>query len=194
MSISLAIRPTLIDRVVPKSLAADIALVIGGAALTAVAAQLTIPASPVPFTFQTLAVLLVGTVLGSVRGALSMVTYLLAGLVLPVFADGAIGSAVLFGATGGYLFGFVIASALVGFLAERKWSSNVVTMVVSYILGSTIIYALGVSVLALTVFGGDLAKAAAVGLYPFLLWDAIKAVIAAGLVPGAWALVKRVKS
>jgi len=87
LSITLAIRPTIIDRLVPKSLAADVALVVAGTALTSIAAQLAIPAYPVPFTFQTLAVLLVGVTLGSLRGALSMFLYAVLGIVgLPVFA------------------------------------------------------------------------------------------------------------
>lgn len=193
MSLTLALKPTLIDQVVPKSLSTDIALVVGGAALTAVAAQMSIPTQPVPFTFQTLSVLLVGTVLGSLRGALSMVVYLLAGLALPVFADGASGFTALFGATGGYLFGFVLAAAAVGFLGESLLSKNVFGMFASFVVGSAIIYGLGVTVLAGTVFGWDFAKAAEVGVYPFLVWDALKAVIAAGLVPGTWKLVELIK-
>mgnify|MGYP000470458455 FL=1 len=193
MSLTLTVKPTLIDRVVPNSLATDVALVLGGAALTALAAQLSIPAQPVPFTFQTLSVLLVGTALGSVRGALSMLVYLLAGLALPVYADGASGVTVLFGATGGYLIGFVLAAALVGYLGETVLSKNVFGMLLSFVAGSAVIYGLGVTVLAATVFGWDMPKAAEAGVYPFLIWDGLKAVIAAGLVPAAWKLTKRSK-
>ena len=195
MSMTLTVKPTLIDRVVPNSFAADIAVVVGGAALTAVAAQIqfTIGNNPVPFTLQTLSVLLVGSVLGSVRGLLSMALYVLAGIVLPVYSQGAHGLNVLFGATGGYLLGFVVASFLVGKLAERNWSSNVLKMAASYIIGSAAVYALGVTVLTFSVLKGNWALGLQYGLYPFLIWDAVKAVVAAGLVPGAWALVKKIK-
>lgn len=195
MSMSLAVKPTLIDRLVPSSLVADIAVVAGGAVLTAIAAQIqfTIGNNPVPFTLQTLSVLLVGTVLGSVRGLLSMALYVVAGLVFPVYSGAAHGINVLLGATGGYLFGFIVAAFLVGKLAEHKWSSNVLKMAASYVLGMAVTYALGVTVLTFSVLKGDWAMGLQLGLYPFLAWDAVKAVVAAGLVPGAWALVKKVK-
>ena len=195
MSLTLAVKPTIVDRVIPRSLIADVALVLGGATLTAIAAQLQfmVPGNPVPFTFQTFAVLLTGAALGSTRGALSLALYALAGLVLPVYSQGSQGASVLFGATGGYIFGFILAAAAVGYLAERKFSNNVFKMVASYVVGSAIIYAVGVPVLAAVAFKGDLALGAQYGLYPFLIWDAVKAVIAGGLLPGAWALVRKVK-
>jgi biotin transport system substrate-specific component len=193
VSLSLAIKPTLVDKVLPKSLTTDIVLVVAGAALTAVAAQAQIPAQPVPFTFQTLAVLLTGAALGSTRGALSMALYALAGLALPVYSGAAHGSAVLFGATGGYIFGFIAAGFVVGFLAERKWSSNVLKMFVAYAVGSLVIYGFGVPVLAAVAFKGDMGLGIKYGLVPFLIWDAVKAAVAAGLLPSAWALVRKVK-
>jgi len=195
MSMTLTVKPTLVDRIVPNSFAADIALVIGGAALTAIAAQLSfkIGDNPVPFTLQTLAVLLVGASLGSVRGLLSMALYLVAGIFLPVYSNGAHGIAELVGATGGYLFGFAVAAYLVGLLAEVKFSSHVAKMLVTSLVGTAAIYVLGVSVLSFTVFKGDFGLGIKYGMLPFLAWDAVKALIAAGLVPGAWALVKKVK-
>jgi len=195
MSMTLTVKPTLIDRVVPNSFAADIALVVGGAALTAIAAQIqfTIGNNPVPFTLQTLSVLLVASVLGSVRGSLSMLVYGLAGIIFPVYAQGAHGLNILFGATGGYLAGFIVAGFLVGKLAERNWSSNVLKMAASYIIGSAAVYALGVTVLTFSAFKGDWSLGLQYGLYPFLIWDAVKAIVAAGLVPGAWAVVKAFK-
>lgn len=197
MSITLAVKPTLIDRVVRNSLVTDLILVIAGTALTSIAAQLSIPASPVPFTFQTLAVLLVGATLGSLRGALSMALYaLIGGLGLPVFQGASSGFGTLFGATGGYIIGFILASALVGYLAEKQFSSNVLKMAVSYLVGTAVIYALGASWLTYGYLGGQWLGdkgGLAYGVLPFLIWDAVKAVIAAGLVPGAWALVRKVK-
>lgn len=197
MSLTLAVKPTLVDRVVRNSLASDIVLVVAGTALTAVAAQLSIPATPVPFTFQTLAVLLVGATLGSLRSALSMGLYaLVAALGLPVLSGASGGVSVVFGATGGYIFGFIAASALVGYLAEKQYSSNVVKMAVSYIAGTAVIYALGVTWLTYSVLGGQWLGengGLALGVIPFLIWDAVKAIIAAGLVPGAWALIRKIK-
>jgi biotin transport system substrate-specific component len=198
LSITLAIRPTIIDRLVPKSLAADVALVVAGTALTSIAAQLAIPAYPVPFTFQTLAVLLVGVTLGSLRGALSMFLYAVLGIVgLPVFApkpDGthATGIAAITGPTFGFLLGFIVASAVIGFLAERQWSSNVFKMFASYAVSSLVIYAFGVPVLSSVAFAGNIV-AAATYMAPFLIWDAVKAVVAAGLLPLAWRGVNSIK-
>jgi biotin transport system substrate-specific component len=193
MSILLTNRATIVDRVIPRSLAADIALVVAGTALTAVAAQLAIPTQPVPFTFQTLAVLLVGASLGTVRGALSMALYALVGaLGLPVFSGASHGVSVLFGATGGFIFGFIVAAALVGYLAEKSWSSNALKMFASYAIGSIVIYAVGIPVLAGVAFAGDL-KATTLYMVPFMIWDVVKAVAAGALLPSAWKLVQKVK-
>ena len=198
MSVLTISRNTIVDRVVPRSAAADVALVAAGAALTAVAAQISIPASPVPFTFQTLVVLLVGASLGSVRGALSMVLYAVLGVVgLPVFAplsDGShlTGINAVLGATFGFVIGFIAASFVVGLLAERNWSSHAVKMFVSYAVGSLVIYAFGIPVLASVVTKGDLIMAAGF-MVPFLVWDAVKAVIAGALLPLAWTAVKKIK-
>lgn len=198
MSVLSITRNTIVDRVVPRSKAADVALVAAGAALTAVAAQISIPASPVPFTFQTLVVLLVGASLGSVRGALSMALYAILGVVgLPVFAplkDGshAVGIQAVLGATFGFVIGFIAAAYVVGLLAERNWSSHAVKMFVTYAVGSLVIYAFGIPVLAAVATGGNLAIAAGI-MTPFLIWDAVKAIAAAALLPLAWAGVKKIK-
>lgn len=198
MSVLSMNRKTIVDLVIPRSVAADVALIAAGAALTAVAAQISIPASPVPFTFQTLAVLLVGAALGSVRGALSMGLYAVLGVIgLPVFAplkDGshAVGLQAVLGATFGFVIGFIAAAFVVGLLAERNWSSHAVKMFVSYAVGSLVIYAFGIPVLSAVATGGDIAVAAGI-MTPFLIWDAVKAIAAAALLPLAWAGVKKLK-
>lgn len=198
MSVIAISRTTIIDRVVPKSIAADVALIASGAALTAVAAQISIPASPVPFTLQTLTVLLVGAAIGSLRGALSMALYAALGVIgLPVFAplsDGshAVGVEAVLGATFGFVIGFIAAAFVVGLLAERNWSSHAAKMFVTYAIGSLVIYAFGIPVLAAVATKGDLTVAAG-NMIPFLIWDAVKAVIAAALLPLAWAGVKKLK-
>jgi biotin transport system substrate-specific component len=178
----------LADRVIPRSRVNDIVLVISGAALTALAAQIQIPMFPVPMTLQTLAVLLVAATLGASRAAISMATYLAMGAAgLPVFASAKTLSGVL--PTTGYLIGFVAAAALIGYLANRGWTKSPLKLTLAFALGSVVIYALGVSGLMITL-GLTLEQALAGGVYPFLLGDLVKAVAAAALVPMAWKLVK----
>jgi len=193
VSIAQSKNVTIIDSVISRSRATDVVLVMTGVALTALAAQVQIPAVPVPFTLQTLAVLVIGATLGSTRGAITMGVYgLLGALGLPIFAGAASGFGVIFGATGGFILGFIFAAALIGRLAELNWSSEITKMFASYVLGSAVIYAIGVPVLAMSAFSSDL-LAASVYMLPYLIWDAVKAVIAAALLPGAWALVKKIK-
>ncbi len=163
-------------------------LVVAGAALAALAAQLsfTVPWTPVPYTGQTAAVLLVGTALGARKGALSMALYVLAGVVgLPVYAAGAHGVERLFGLTGGYLVGFVVASALVGRLAQRSWDRSRVGAALLMGLGNLVIYLIGVPVLAIV---GGLSWTAALqgGALVFLPWDAAKIAVAALVLPLTW--------
>lgn len=196
MSLTLVAKPTIVDRFIKRSISTDIALVLAGSVLTAVAAQISIPAYPVPFTLQTLVVLLVGATLGSRRGLLSLGLYALIGLAgVPVFAPKADGSHVVgvdafVGPTAGFIFGFIIAAFVVGLLAERKWSSNVLKTFVAFVAGSAVIYLVGVPVLASAAFEGSV-SAAVTYMVPFMVWDVVKAVIAAGLLPGAWLLVKK---
>ncbi|MET8947325.1 biotin transporter BioY [Streptomyces sp. NPDC004542] len=174
----------------PASRVRDAALVLGGAALTGLAAQLSVPVpgSPVPVTGQTFAALLVGTTLGARRGFLSLALYALAGVAgVPWFADGTSGSgAVSFG----YVLGMLLASALVGALARRGADRDAWRMAGTMILGEAVIYAVGVPYLAYAA-GMSASAAIAAGLTPFLIGDALKAVLAMGLLPTAWKLVKR---
>jgi biotin transport system substrate-specific component len=168
-------------------------LVVGGAALTAVAAQLSfkMPWTAVPYTGQTAAVLLVGTALGWRLGAVSMLLYLLVGVAgAPVFSAGAHGLSQLFGFTGGYLIGFVVASALVGRLAELGWDRTPSRAAGLMLLGNLVIYAIGVPVLALTL---SMPPSDAVwnGAAVFLPWDIFKVLLAAGLLPLAWKIAGR---
>ncbi|MEY3406814.1 MAG: hypothetical protein RLZZ556_886 [Actinomycetota bacterium] len=186
-------RPTIVDSLISRSIYSDIALVFFGVALTAVAAQIQIPVSPVPFTFQTLAVLLIGASYGYARAGITMATYALAGLVgIPVFAGYSKGPEVLLGVTGGFILGFIFAAMLTGYLAERGWSKNAWKMFLNFSFGSVLIYAFGVPVLAMIAFNSDLLTATQFML-PYLLWDALKAVIAGAFLPTAWAVVSRIK-
>ena len=188
-----SVNPILVDRIIPRKLTTDFALVFLGITLTAVAAQLQIPASPVPFTFQTLTVLLIGATYGKARASITMLGYVLLGaLGLPIFAGGAAGVEKLFGATGGFLVGFIVAAYLTGYLAELNWSSKSLKMFASFVLGSAVIYLIGIPVLALVAFGSDL-TAATLFMLPYMIWDAVKAVLAAAIVPGAFVLVNKIK-
>ncbi|MQS12236.1 biotin transporter BioY [Streptomyces kaniharaensis] len=168
--------------------ARDLALVVGGAALTGVAAQLSVnvPGSPVPVTGQTFAALLVGTALGARRGVASLGLYLLAGMAgLPWFAQGTSGWAM---PSLGYVLGFVLAAGLTGALARRGADRTPVNTAVTMVLGSLAIYAVGVPYLAFSLHV-SLARAAELGLYPYLVGDALKAALAAGALPLAWKLL-----
>jgi biotin transport system substrate-specific component len=191
-SLSLAPRRSVLaDRVLPRSLTVDLALVIGGAALTAGLAQVAIPLWPVPITGQTLAVLLVGSSLGATRGALSMVLYALVGaLGAPIFSDASGGMRVLFGATGGYIIGFVLAAAFTGWLAQRRWERGLVRGMLAFIAGSAVVFLVGLPWLQVSL-GLTWSQTLAGGLYPFIVGGVVKAVIAALVLRGAWALVGR---
>ena len=183
-------RPVLADRI-PQVTARDGLLVAGGALLTAAAAQVFVPLpfTPVPISGQTFAVLLVAAALGPARGVASMGLYVLLGLVgLPFYAEGASGPQVVLGATGGYLAGFVAAAWLVGQLARRGSDRKVLGTVGTYAAGSLVIYAFGVPWLAV-VLGVGLSEALVLGLVPFLVGDALKALLAGALLPAAWRLV-----
>jgi biotin transport system substrate-specific component len=189
MSLQLTTRTNLIDRVIPRSFATDVALILGGAVLTAIAAQIAIPMWPVPITGQTFAVLLVGAVLGASRGAISMIAYFCLGAAgLPVFT-GAV-SGITFGTTFGYLVGFIAAAAVVGWLGQLGWQKKVSGVLASFVIGNAVIYLFGLPWLAFALsnlgFSSDLGAVLAAGLVPFLLGDAIKMALAAAALPLAW--------
>ncbi len=168
-----------------------IALVLGGSALIGVAAQISVPMFPVPMTLQTLAVLMVGLTFGARLGAVTLLAYLAEGAMgLPVFANGGFGAATLMGPTGGYLFGFVAAAWLTGWLAERGWDRSVWLTGLAMALGNLVLYVPGLIQLQ-AVTGAEFAKVWAWGAGPFLLGDAVKLAVAALAVPGAWALLGR---
>ncbi len=189
-------RSVLIDRLGTRSIAANITLVAAGAALTAGAAQIAIPMWPVPITGQTFAVLLVGTTLGALRGALSMVLYIAVGaLGLPVFTDGSAGWQVIAGPTGGYLVGFVLAAILTGWLAQRTWDRKVLGAAVSFLAGTVVIYAVGLPWLSVALgqlgYPNDVSATLQAGLLPFVPGDILKAVVAGAMLPLTWKLVNR---
>ncbi|MGW9177481.1 biotin transporter BioY [Streptomyces decoyicus] len=168
----------------------DAALVLGGAGLTGIAAQIAVPVpgSPVPVTGQTFAALLVGASLGASRGLLSLALYALAGIAgMPWFAGGASGVG---GATFGYIVGMLLAATVVGALARRGGDRGMLRTAATMAAGTALIYAVGVPYLALST-GMSFGQAVAVGLVPFLIGDALKAALAMGALPTAWKLAGR---
>jgi biotin transport system substrate-specific component len=191
----------LTDRLIPvpalDARARTAALVLGGALLTAAAAQLTfhLPWTPVPITGQTFAVLLVGGALGWVRGAASMALYVVLGAVgLPFYAEAADGSRggweLATGATAGYLVGFILAAALVGWLAQSGQDRRLDTSLPAMLAGTAVIYVVGVAWLAHDL-GIDSTTAMEYGLTPFVVGDAIKLLLAGALMPAAWRFADR---
>ncbi len=163
------------------------ALAVIGSLLVAVAAQVSVPMIPVPMTLQTLAVLMVGAAYGARLGAATLALYALQGaLGLPVFANFMGGYAVLAGPTGGYILGFILAAGLVGYLAERGWARTPLRLLAACLAGAAVLYVPGL--LWLSQFTGA-AQVFAVGLFPFLPGDIVKAALVALALPAAQALI-----
>ena len=161
-----------------------------GAAVMAISAQIVIPTQPVPFTGQTLGVLLVGGALGARRGAAALLLYLAIGAIgAPIYAEGK-NLATMSGFTTGYLIGFVVAAAIVGRLAELGWDRRLPGAFVAMLTGTAVIYAIGVPWLKVTA-GIPWSIAVSQGMTQFLAWDLAKAVVAAALFPLAWWMIGR---
>ncbi|MCX5201212.1 biotin transporter BioY [Streptomyces sp. NBC_00237] len=174
----------------PATRVRDIALVVGGAALTGIAAQIAIPVpgTPVPVTGQTFAALLVGTAFGARRGFLALALYAVVGMAgVPWFQNGTSGPG---GASFGYVIGMLLAATAVGALARRGGDRSMLRTAGTMVVGSAIIYAVGVPYL-MAATGMNLSAALAAGVVPFLIGDALKAALAMGALPTAWKLVGR---
>jgi biotin transport system substrate-specific component len=184
------------------------ACAVAGSALVAVLAQIsfTLPFTPVPITGQTLGVLLVGAAFGPALGAATLGLYLVWAVVgLPVLApdpDGAHRTGLevlrLASATGGYLWGFVLAAGLVGWLSRRGWDRSMRSSIGAMLLGSIVIYAVGLPWLhqALPALVGHpvtVEETLQAGLYPFVIGDTLKLLAAAGLLPAAWAALRKLR-
>lgn len=184
--------------VFPRSSAlTQVLFVAAGVAFIALLAQIAIPVpgSPVPVTGQTLAVLLIGTTYGARLGVLTFATYLLAGVAgAPIFAPSGTsanhGIERLFGATGGYLVGMLVASLVLGYLADRKADQKFRTSFPALLLGDAIIFTFGLLWLQQTL---DLSwsKTIAAGFTPFILGEALKIAITATSLPLVWRRISR---
>ncbi len=186
--------PVLAD-LIANSRVKNAALVIGGAFFMAICAQISfeVPPYTVPFTAQTLGVLLIGSSLGLRRGVASMILYVLMGLFLPVFSDGNNGLHYLIhGGTGGYILGFVVATGVVGWLAERGTDRKFLTAFVSFVVAQAIVFGFGVVGLKL-VFDNSWSATIHDGYTIFIIWGLAKAAIGAVLMPAAWKLAEKTR-
>jgi biotin transport system substrate-specific component len=193
MSLNAMTIPSVVtDRLVRGRAAIDMLLVIGASAVIAIAAQVAIPLpfTPVPLTLQPLAVILVGVVLGSTRGAAAATLYLLEGFSgLPVFAQGQGGPFWLLGATAGFLYSYPFAAFVAGFVSERGWGSSIVRAITGMLLALGVIYLGGWSWLAMLT---DPRTAFAAGVAPFVLADIVKVALGAAILPKAQNLASRI--
>ena len=193
----------LVDQLIPRSSTAltnaviDTVLIVGFAALTGLSAKVAIYLNPaVPITGQTFAVLLSGAVLGSKRGAGSMLVYLATGIAgVPVFApEGAIPHASI-----GYLIGYPVAAFIVGWVVERGWGRNPLKLAATMLMGEVAIYGFGLPWLAFYIPDAELvdrSRLAVVydwGLEDFIIGDTIKLIMAAVGVPLAWEGIRRLR-
>jgi biotin transport system substrate-specific component len=186
--------PAVLADAFPRSAVRNAILIMTGAAFVGLAAQVAVPLpwTPVPVTGQTFAVLLTAAALGTWRGVASMLLYALMGLVgVPWFANGssAFQEGVLV-VSFGYIVGFIAAAALVGYLAERGATRTAVRTAGLMVLGNLVIYTIGALWLAAAI-DVTIARALELGVQPFLLGDALKVALAAGLFPLAWRAVDR---
>ncbi|HEX6886600.1 MAG TPA: biotin transporter BioY [Candidatus Nanopelagicales bacterium] len=186
--------PGVLADALPRSAVRNVLLVIGGAMFVGLAAQVAIPLpfTPVPVTGQTFAVLLTAAALGTWRGVAAMLLYAAMGLVgVPWFAEGSTafrGGALV--VTFGYIVGFIVAAAVVGWLAERGNTRTPLRTAGLMVLGNAVIYAIGATWLAAAI-NVPIGTAISLGVQPFLLGDALKVALAAGLFPLAWRAVER---
>ena len=199
------LRRTRLEALLPReTLVRDVALIVAGAALIAVSAQVSIqlPVGPVPITGQTFAVLLLGAVLGPRLGTMAATLYVLEGIAhFPVYAGGASGWGAITGASGGYLLSYPFAALAIGFLANSGWDRRPITLALAMLVGNVVIYVFGLPWLANWMYVNEAtlgieASAGLVmqwGLTPFIPGDLAKLLLAASLVPAGWIAVRAIR-
>ena len=168
-----------------------VALVVAGVLALTIAAKLKVPMWPVPITMGTFAVLAIGTAYGPALGLSTILVYLVVGAFgLDVFAGnsaGTTGLTYMMGTTGGYLVGYALAATALGWFARKGWDRDIKWMALALLIGNAIIYVPGLLWLG-QVVGWD-KPVLAWGLWPFLIGDGLKLVLAALVIPGLWKLV-----
>jgi biotin transport system substrate-specific component len=191
---SRALSAPLVHRLVPirNELLRTAVQVVAGVVFLALLAQVRFDIGPVPITGQTLGILLIGAGYGFSLGTLTVTTYLVVGgLGLGVFAGGAGGWATFGGMTGGYLIGFPLAAAVIGYLMQRGWHRFFFATALAMLIGNVLIYIPGL--LWLKQFAPDWPTTLAWGFTPFIAGDLLKLLVAAGLFPDVWRLVGRTR-
>ncbi len=179
MSVKENVKTNVLISSLSKVTSSQLFWILGFSILMVFAAQVSIPVKPVPFTLQTMIVLLSGAFLGARNGALSQIIYLAVGAIgIPVFANFSLGVAVLFGPTGGYLVAFPVAAYLVGAIIEQN--KSLVAVTASMILGTLLILLAGASYLSLF-FGGNFSEALNAGALIFSPWAVVKISAAVGI-------------
>ncbi|CAB4731366.1 unannotated protein [freshwater metagenome] len=180
--------------VLPRTTAVtQISLILSGTVFLAAMAQISfpIPGSPVPFTGQTLGVLLLGTAYGASLGFSTMAFYLLMGILgAPIFASGSHGLERVVGATGGYLVGMLLSTLVIGALAGRKWDQKIKTVIPTMLIGNVIVFSVGLFWLH-QYTGESWSWTFEKGLTPFILGELLKIAIASTTLPVVWRLVSK---
>lgn len=167
--------------------------VLGGSLFLAFMSQLSLPLwfTPVPISMQTFAVMLLGGVLGGKKGGLAVLFYLFEGAIgFPCFANHRCGPTVLFGPTGGYLFGFVLSAFLIGFLMEKGWKKSYKLTLAALLSGTVVVFASGT--IWLSYFVGT-ESVLAMGVYPFMVGEILKILAAAVFIPFGWKAMNYLK-
>lgn len=186
-------KPTLADRLLGRGLGIDAVLIFAGVALTAIAAQVTVPIWPIPVTAQTVAVLLVGLATGALRGAISMILYATLGAAgLPIFSNSSSGIDWLSGSTGGYILGFIAAAAFAGWMAQLGVDRSPLRSLIVATVATGIIYLFGLPVLSISQ-SLSLEETLAIGFYPLLVGAAVKIAVVAIINTAAWAAIRRME-
>lgn len=189
---TLALRPVLADQLVKRfSTATNVIMVGVGALIVGLLAQVSIPLWPVPITGQTLGVMLVGASLGARRGAMSMLTYMVLGLVgVPWFSQFSGGLAAVLKPSFGYIIGFIPAAFVIGYLSEKQWDRRPLLALAAFGVASLIPFVTGIPYLwAVLAFAGKnigFMGAIGAGFTPFIVGGIVKWLIAAATLPVAW--------
>ncbi|MFY9326069.1 MAG: biotin transporter BioY [Candidatus Nanopelagicales bacterium] len=193
--VSLIVPSVLVDHWFEKTKVAAVVEISTLIGLTAISAQIAIylPFTPVPLTLQTFVILLGAATVGAQRAAIAQFFYLTLALAgLPIMADGQGGLSAVYGATSGYLMGFIFASLAVGYAANKYSTHKFKHVFFSYVVGSTIIYFFGVIGLALYA-QISIITALTIGVLPFIIGDIAKAIAAGLLLPSAWKLTEKLR-
>ncbi|MDB5472957.1 MAG: biotin transporter BioY [Devosia sp.] len=202
MAVTLTTPNTLLGLYQPKAditkLAANLAIIVLGTVLITICAKINVPVWPVPVTLQGFAIAALAAAFGMRMGVATVALYLVEGaLGLPVFATGG-GIAYLAGPTGGFLIGFLVLAAIVGFAADRGASGKPVALFAAMVAGDAVLLVLGFAWLLLMAGQAQwidqtnvVASAFAKAVQPFIVWDILKMAFAALTVSGAWSLLKK---